>query len=153
MTLATTVAAASEPFVPVPTPDAGAGSVVSAEPSVGADQIAGLFGYRLWAETDRAEVAGKAGVLARRDVTATFILTELLALLTARRIVRPGYTTLQAIIGEVLMAERRRLEHLVEADAGHVLDTGAEELHRGLLADRLAEATRLMGFPALAPGR
>src|SRR6185295_19293378 len=50
------------------------------------DQIAGLFGYRLWAETDRAEVAGKAGVLARRDVTATFILTELLALLTARRI-------------------------------------------------------------------
>ena len=78
------------------------------------DQIAGLFGYRLWAETDRAEVAGKAGVLARRDVTATFILTELLALLTARRIVRPGYTTLQAIIGEVLMAERRRLEHLVE---------------------------------------
>ena len=35
------------------------------------DQIAGLFGYRLWAETDRAEVAGKAGVLARRDVTAT----------------------------------------------------------------------------------
>jgi len=29
------------------------------------DQIAGLFGYRLWAETDRAEVAGKAGGLPR----------------------------------------------------------------------------------------
>jgi len=93
------------------------------------DQIAGLFGYRLWAETDRAEVAGKAGVLARRDVTATFILTELLALLTARRIVRPGYTTLQAIIGEVLMAERRRLEHLVEG----ALDKVALAALQGLL--------------------
>src|SRR3954463_1636945 len=40
-------------------------------------EIAGLFGYRLWADTDRAAVVGKAGLLAKRDVAATFILTEL----------------------------------------------------------------------------
>jgi hypothetical protein len=48
--------------------------------------------------------------LARRDVTATFILTELIALLNAEKIVRPGYTTLQTIIGDALNVERCRLE-------------------------------------------
>jgi TnpA family transposase len=100
-------------------------------------EIAGLFGYRLWAETDRAAVVEKAGHLARRDVAATFILTELLAFLAARRIVRPGYTTLQGIIGEALAAERRRLERLVEGG----LDEDARAALQGLLVreDTLSE--------------
>jgi TnpA family transposase len=100
-------------------------------------EIAGLFGYRLWAEADRAEIVGKAGVLARRDVAATFILTELLAVLAARRVVRPGYTTLQGIISEALAAERRRLEHLVEGG----LDAAARAALQGLLVreDTLSE--------------
>ena len=43
-----------------------------------------------------------------RDVTPAFILTELIALLRQEKIVRPGYRTLQAVIGKALSAERRR---------------------------------------------
>jgi hypothetical protein len=35
---------------------------------------------------------------------------------------------------------RRGAEHLVDADAGHVLDAGAEELQRGLLAEGAGRA-------------
>ena len=35
--------------------------------------------YRLWLETDRSLFIDKAAKLARRDVTPTFILTELIA--------------------------------------------------------------------------
>ena len=74
-------------------------------------------------------------------MAATFILTELLAFLAARRIVRPGYTTLQGIISEVLTAERRRLEHLVEDG----LDEEARAALQGLLVreDTLSELAAL----------
>jgi TnpA family transposase len=76
--------------------------------------IASLFGFHLWSEAHRPMLAERAIQLARRDVTATFILTELIALLSAEKIVRPGYTTLQTVIGDALGVERRRLESLVE---------------------------------------
>lgn len=75
--------------------------------------IARLFGFHLWSEDRQSMLAERAIHLARRDVTATFILTELIALLSAEKIVRPGYTTLQTVIGDALSAERRRLEILV----------------------------------------
>ncbi len=58
--------------------------------------------------------AEKATQLASRDVTATFILTELIVFLNVEKIVRPGYTTLQTIIGDALIAERCRVEQRVE---------------------------------------
>jgi TnpA family transposase len=76
--------------------------------------IARLFGFRLWSEDDRPVLIEAATDLARRDVTPSFIGLELLAVLKDRRIVRPGYTTLQSVIGGALAAERQRLEHLVE---------------------------------------
>jgi hypothetical protein len=72
--------------------------------------IAHLFGFHLWSAAHRPRLLEKAIQLARRDVTATFILTELIALLNAEKIVRPGYTTLQTIIGDALNVERCRLE-------------------------------------------
>ena len=47
-------------------------------------------------------------------MTPAFVLIEVLAFLNARKIVRPGYTTLQTIIGDALTAERGRLEQLIE---------------------------------------
>lgn len=76
--------------------------------------IAQFFGFHLWSEAHQPKLVEKAIQLARRDVTATFILTELIAFLNAEKIVRPGYTTLQTIIGDALTAERRRVEQLVE---------------------------------------
>jgi uncharacterized protein DUF4158 len=78
-------------------------------------EIAKLFGYRLWSGTDRPALVDTAARLARRDVTPTFIVLEVLAFLNARKIVRPGHTTLQSIIAHALTAERRRLEQLIES--------------------------------------
>jgi hypothetical protein len=74
------------------------------------NEIAELFGYRLWVESDLPALLDKAAELARHDVTPTFILAELIATLNTRKIVRPGYTTLQTIIGDALTSERNRLE-------------------------------------------
>jgi len=100
-------------------------------------EIAKLFGYRLWSATDQPAFAEAAASLARRDVTPVFVLIELLALLTARKIVRPGYTTLQSLIGEALTAERQRLERLIEVG----LDANTNAALQNLLArdDTLSE--------------
>ena len=61
-------------------------------------EIADLFGYRIWSEADRPALIEMASLLAKRDVTPTFILIEILAFLKAQKIVRPGYSALQAIV-------------------------------------------------------
>jgi hypothetical protein len=101
------------------------------------NEIIRLFGYRLCAETDRREFTNRAAQLARRDVTPTFILTELLAHLETEKIVRPGYTTLQKIIIEALATERLRLEQFIDA----ALDDNAQrDLQKLLLhEDTLSE--------------
>ena len=78
-------------------------------------EIARLFGFRLWSEADRAALVEAATELARRDVTPSFIGLELLGALKDRKIVRPGYTTLQSVISAALTVERKRLDLLVEA--------------------------------------
>ena len=78
-------------------------------------EIARLFGFGLWSEGDRPALVEAATELARRDVTPSFLGLELLAVLRDRKIVRPGYTTLQSVISTSLTAERKRLDHLVEA--------------------------------------
>ena len=78
-------------------------------------EIARLFGFRLWSGVDRPALVEAATELARRDVTPSFIGLELLGVLKDRKIVRPGYTTLQSVIGTALTVERKRLDHLVEA--------------------------------------
>ena len=90
-------------------------------------EIAKLFGYRLWSGTDRPTLVETAALLARRDVTPTFILIEILAFLKARKIVRPGYTTLQSIISDALTAERRRLGELIEEQFGRRHECRAAE--------------------------
>jgi len=104
-------------------------------------EIAKLFSYRLWSGTDRPALVETAALLTRRDVTPTFVLIELLAFLKAKKIVRPGYTTLQSIITEALTAERRRLEQLIEGS----LDTDTNVALRNLLVreDTLSELAAL----------
>jgi len=80
-----------------------------------------LFGYRLWSATDQPSLAEAAALVARRDVTPSFVLIELLAFLNARKIVRPGYTALQTCIGDALTAERGRLERLSAAYPGTIV--------------------------------
>ena len=97
------------------------------------NEIAALFGYRLWLETDRPALLEKATQLARRDVTPTFILTELIVFLNIRKIVRPGYTTLQTIIGDALTSERRRLEQLIDETLDETARTDLQTRPRGTI--------------------
>jgi hypothetical protein len=86
-------------------------------------EIAEFFSYRLWSESDRQALVETAALLAKRDVTPSFILIEILGFLKTRKIVRPGYTTLQTVISDALVRERRRLVQLVEE--GLAADTHA----------------------------
>jgi len=92
------------------------------------NEIAALFGYRLWLESDRPAFLDKATQLARCDVTPTFILTELIVFLNIRKIVRPGYTTLQAVIGDALTSERCRLEQLINETLDEAARTDLQKL-------------------------
>ena len=96
------------------------------------NKIAKLFGCRMCSDDDLPALRAKATLLARTDVTPTFLLAELMVFLIGQRIVRPGYTTLQDLITNALSVERERLEKLVEAD---LTDTARKALQQLLERD------------------
>ena len=77
-------------------------------------EIVKLFGYSRWSEDKETRLFDKASQLAFRDVTPTFIVAELLVFMKSEKIIRPGYTTLQAVISKALMTERQRLGNLIK---------------------------------------
>lgn len=105
------------------------------------DDIICLFGYRLWSKSDCETYQEKALQLAKRDVTPTFILTELIAHLNTAKIVRPAYTALQRIIGDALTVERLRLEQLVNNGLDNKVRTDLQKLL--LREDTLSELAAL----------
>ncbi len=102
--------------------------------------IVALFGYRLWTDNDLPTLRNKAALLAKTDVTPTFLLVELMVFLIGQRIVRPGYSTLQTVIRDALTAERERLEQLVEAALTDVARETLQQLlvHENILSDLAA---------------
>jgi TnpA family transposase len=92
------------------------------------NEIVSLFGYRLWSDSDLPVLMEKATLLARMDVTATFLLTELIVFLNGQHIVRPGYSTLQSLIGDALAVERQRLEQLVGVSLSDTACTALRKL-------------------------
>jgi TnpA family transposase len=107
-------------------------SLLTSEYYVQRNKIVELFGYRLCSEDDLSLLFDKAQLLARTDVTPTFLLAELMVFLIGQRIVRPGYTTLQDLITNALAAERSRLEQLVDVA---VTETIRETLKQLLIHD------------------
>ena len=100
-------------------------------------EIVKLFGYRQWSEDGKPQLAEKAAQLVLRDVTSAYIVTELLAFLKREKRIRPGYTTLQAIISQALAVERQRLGALIDM----ALDDGVKAALQQLLVreDGLSE--------------
>jgi TnpA family transposase len=84
--------------------------------------ITELFGYRPWVVDFLQPLVQQAAQIVRRDVTPGFVATELIVWLNKNRVVRPGYSTLQDLVSEVLSTERRRLAGLLD----EVLDDGAK---------------------------
>ena len=92
-------------------------------------QIAEAFGYRPWETDFLPQLARQAELIVLRDVTPGFVAAELIIWLNERKIIRPGYTTLQELVSETLSAERRRLGGLLT----EVLDDSATAVLAQLL--------------------
>ena len=103
--------------------------------------IAELFGYRLWSSDYHAHLTQHAAQIARRDVTPGFVVAELIAYLNKYKVERPGYTTLQTLISQVLSDERRRL--------GELLDTSLDEAAKDAIAQMLVRDDTLSELAAL----
>jgi len=116
-----------------PTRDLGDITVLSKPTRLEQQQtILTLFTYGLCDATAKAEVEQKAQRAAMLSTQPIFILREALAYLTTQRIVAPGYTYLQDMVGRVVSGERRRITQLL----GHALTPAiAQHLATLLQAD------------------
>jgi TnpA family transposase len=72
-------------------------------------KIAELYGYQRWSKNHTRALNDYLATIIKRDVTTGFIVIELIAFLKKRKIIRPGYTTLQNIISNALSIERKRI--------------------------------------------
>ncbi|MBA8667714.1 Tn3 family transposase [Holosporaceae bacterium 'Namur'] len=72
-----------------------------------------LFGYRLWNNSYQQLLYSHAAKILLRDMNPQFITMELLSHLQTKKIIRPGYTTLQTIISSVINIERKRLADII----------------------------------------
>lgn len=90
--------------------------------------IAQLFGYRLWSSEFLPHLMQQAEQIARRDIAPGFIVAELVAYLNEYKVERPGYSTLQRLIGEALSTERRRLAELLATALDETTKTSLAQL-------------------------
>jgi len=75
--------------------------------------ILDLFDYRLCDAAAKAALEQKAQRAAMLSTQPIFLLREALAYLTNKRLVAPGYTYLQEMVGRVVAGERRRVTQLL----------------------------------------
>ena len=73
-----------------------------------------LFNYRLCDASSKKELEAKAPRVAMLSAQPVFILLEVLQYLTHQRIVAPGYTCLQDMVGRAVSVERLRLTRLLD---------------------------------------
>lgn len=75
--------------------------------------IAKHFGYQFWSPYAGSLLRTHSLEIIRRDISPQFIVMELLQFLQVKKIIRPGYTTLQNIVSDVLNTERKRLSTII----------------------------------------
>jgi TnpA family transposase len=73
-----------------------------------------LFAYRSCGAGTKKELEEKARRIAMLSAQPVFILREVLQYLSNQRIVAPGYTYLQDMVGQTVSTERLRLTHLLD---------------------------------------
>jgi hypothetical protein len=104
-------------------------------------EIMSLFGYRPWSQELLPQLRQLAVQIVSRDVTPSFIVAELFAFLKEKKIVRPGYTTLQTLVTESLTNERNRL--------GYILSEMLDEQTKTALQKLLVREDTLSGLAAI----
>lgn len=93
--------------------------------------IADLFEYKLWNQSYTKLLYIQANIILMRDIKPQFIAIELLSYLKTQKIVRPGYTTLQTIVSNVINTERKRLSNIMKTH----LSSQDKELIEALLVE------------------
>ena len=88
-----------------------------------------LFGYRPCDAAAKEELVRKAQRIAMLSTQPVFILREVFQYLTNQRIVAPGYTYLQDMVGRIVSGERLRITRLL----GQALTTAVEQQLEALL--------------------
>jgi hypothetical protein len=73
-----------------------------------------LFHYRICGPSEKEALAAKARRTAMLSTQPAFILRELLQHMEGERLVAPGYSTLQDIVGQAVIFERRRITGLLD---------------------------------------
>src|SRR5262245_52449423 len=76
--------------------------------------ILDLFRYRLCSATERQQLASRARQMARMSSKPIYVFRELLQYLIEQRIVLPGYSVLQELVGKALTEEQQRLMTLMQ---------------------------------------
>lgn len=76
-------------------------------------KISALFGYQRWSRKFIPLLQNYLIMLSRRDITLDFLVMELVTFIQKEKIIRPGYTTLQTMISDVLSTERKRLSDIL----------------------------------------
>ena len=88
-----------------------------------------LFGYQVCDAAAKSILEQKAQRVAKLSTQPIFILREVLQYLTNQRIVAPGYTYLQDMVGRIVSGERQRIIRLL----GQALTPAAEQQLEALL--------------------
>src|ERR1019366_597194 len=88
-----------------------------------------LFNYRLCDGAAKADLECKAQRVARLSTQPLYILREALRYLDNERVVAPGYTFLQDLVGRVVAGERQRVTQLL----AQALTSGLEDQLEALL--------------------
>jgi exonuclease VII large subunit len=88
-----------------------------------------LFGYRACDSAAKEELERKAQRIAMRSTQPIYILREALQYLAHQRVVIPGYTYLQDMVGRVVTGERKRITQLLS----HALTPAVEARLAALL--------------------
>jgi TnpA family transposase len=68
-----------------------------------------LLQYRVCGEEERQQMRTKAQQMAQISSRPIYVFRELMAYLTRQRLIAPGYTIMQEMIGDVLQREKERL--------------------------------------------
>jgi exonuclease VII large subunit len=87
-----------------------------------------LFDYRLCDSAAKEELEQRAQRIARLSTQPIYILREALEHLTNQRVVAPGYSFLQDMVGRVVTAERKRITQMLGQALTPAVDKQLEAL-------------------------
>ncbi len=104
-----------------------------------------LLQYRVCGEEERQQMRMKAQQVAQISSRPIYVFRELMAYLTRQRLIAPGYTVMQEMIGDVLQREKERLIAIAKF---HLTDDTVTALNDLLANPRgLYEITRIKREP------